>query len=261
MNQITSIDACRAKLRRGLVMLYGALDENGKAEQVLYLTSNDDLTRKFTGMSYADLAESDNGVTGLIDGSDYDGETVIEGFCLVNRKRIAVDLSTMPGIAVHVGVVVGENESVFSPFVDFSEDLHDQESGFDFLVTASEGRCVKTGEVVSVAVDTELDSDFCYTAVIDSELVRVNVFGYTRHGEVRLEPVAKSDEYEPLTEQYIAQEGNLYFAKNAAPAFVSKYLESKAGPAEPTEKPPTKLKAYTIHHKENGVIGTAIDLT
>lgn len=258
MTQITSIAVCNAKLDSGLVLLYGAQVKNGMADQIFYLTRNDLLTRKFTGMDYHDLAESDDGVTSLIDGDDYEEDAVVEGYCLVNRKRIAVDLSTMPGIAVVVGEVVDENTSVFAPFVDFSEDAAEQYDGMDFLISADKARCIHTGEVVSVAFDDDLDGDFAYVAIIDGELIRVNAFGYTRHGEVRLEPVAKSEDYEPLADQYIAQEGTLHIPKDAEPAFVSKYLTSLAGPAAPT--PVVKLKAYSIHHKEDGRIGLAIDL-
>lgn len=253
MTQITSIAHCNDKLDSGLVMLYGAKGDNGMADQILYLTRNDLLTRKFTGMDYDTLAENDDGIEGLVD-----SDTVVEGYCLVNRKRIAVDLATMPGIAVHVGEVVNETESVFSPFIDLAEDFGDEEAGFDFLVSASKGRCIYTNEVVDVAVDTELDSEFCYTAVIGSEVVRVNAFGYTRHGEVRLEPVMKTDDYEPLTDKVIAQEGTLYLARDAEAAFVSKFVASKVGPTPPSKA--IKLKAYSIHHKEDGMLGLAIDL-
>lgn len=258
MTQITSISDCKTKLPKGLVVLYGALGENA-ADQVFYLTQNDDLVQKFTGLTYADLAKAMPVDSILGDDVSHEGlDTTVEGFCIVNRKRVAVDLATMPGIAAYVGAVVTGSESVFAPFVDFNDDQGEESEGFDFLNFASQGRCINTGQAVDVTCNDELDNDFSYIAVIDSEVVRLNAFGYTRHGEVRLEPVVKQESYVPLTDQYIAQEGTLHLHKDEAPVFVSKYLESLSGPSQPSAS--IKLKAYTIHHKDDGVKGIAIDL-
>lgn len=254
MTQITDISVCKKKLRTGLVMLYGAKGDNGMADQILYLTRNSDLTRKFTGMDYQDLPEPEGVVTGLVD-----GETVVEGYCLVNRKRMAVDLSTMPGIAVLVGEVVTKNTSVFAPFVDFSDDAseadNDNFGDLAFLVSARQGRCIQTGEVVDVLFENGLDRDFSYVAIINSEEVHLNAYGCTRDGELRLEPVKSS---EPLADQYVAQEGAIYLATDAEPAFISAYLEAQAESKPDTDA--IRLKAYSIHHKDNGIVGIAIDL-
>lgn len=253
MTQITSIQDCRNKLPKGIVLLYGALGEEN-ADQIYSLTTNDELVRKFTGMDYFELAESME-VESFIPESD----TVVDGFCLTHRKRVSVDLSTMPGIAVFVGHVVTASESVFDPFVDFEAEENDEDdNGFNFLKTARVACCVETGQTVDVAVERDLDSAFCYVATIDGEVIRVNEFGYTRHGEARLEPVSAQGDYTPPTEQYVAQEGTLHLSKTEAPVFISKYLESMAGPTEPTKN--VRLKAYTIHHKDDGVQGITIDL-
>lgn len=260
MTQITSISDCEQKLHTGLVTLYGAMTEGSNAaDQVFFLTQNDDLVQKFTGLTYGDLADA-MPVQSIFgdDVTDDRGDTVIEGFCIVNRKRIAVDLATMPGIAAYVGEVVTANDSVFAPFVDFKNEHGEEAMGFDFLNSVGQARCAYTGEVVDVEYDDELDSDFCYTATVGSEVIRVNAFGFTRHGVARLETVIKVDDYVPLTDQYIAQEGTLHLNKGEAPVFISKYLESLSGPSQPSKS--IKLKAYTIHHKDDGVQGIAIDL-
>ena len=256
MTQITSIDKCNTLIEEGLVVLYGAMGEHA-ADQVLYLTRNDALVQKFTGMNYADLAEGQAAEPFFKD-TYKSKKAITEGYCLLNRKRISVDLATMPGIAALVGYVVTGSDSIFSPFVDFKENDNEGVNGYDFLERSTVARCADTNEVVNVGKDTDLDSDFCYTAVIGSDVVRVNAFGYNRFGEVVLEPIETAEDYEPLIDQYIAQEGTVFLNKGEAPVFISTYMQSISGPSETTKA--IKLKAYTIHHKDNGPQGIVIDL-
>lgn len=258
MTQITSIANCKDKLSKGIVLLYGAMGDQ-VADQVFYLTQNNDLIQKFTGLDYERLAKSDPAVSFLEDEiADESSNTVVEGFCLVSRKCVSVDLATMPGIALFVGAVVQGHESVFSPFVDFASEGPEDEEGFDFLRTATEACCTETGEIVTVEFDDYLDSDFCYRVCLHDRNVLLNAYGFDRFGQCCVEPVSKSENYVPLTEQYVAQEGTLHLPKGDAPVFVSKFMESALGPATKTDT--VKLKAYTVHHKDEGVKGISIDL-
>lgn len=258
MTQITSIQTCREKLSEGVVLLYGAMGDQ-VADQVFYLTQNNDLIRKFTGLDYESLAKSDPAVSFLEDEvADDSSGTVVEGFCLVNRKCVSVDLAAMPGIALFVGAVVQGHESVFSPFVDFDSEGPEDEDGFDFLRTATEACCAETGEIVTVEFDDYLDNVFCYRVCLSDRNALVNAHGFDRFGQCCVQPVSQSQGYVPPTEQYVAQEGTLHMPKGDAPVFVSKFMESTLGPAAKTDT--VKLKAYTIHHKDEGVKGISIDL-